>query len=376
MSTELCKKLGIDYPIFAFTHCRDVVVEVSKAGGLGVLGVVGFKPDRVREELDWIDAHIGDHPYAVDIVIPQRYEGMDSDADSAGLEAQLKAMVPQQHRDFAERLLQEHGVPEWPEKGDPGLMGWTGPTAQPQLEEALKRPNVKMIANALGTPPKDVIDQIHDSGRLVAALCGRVKQARRHRDAGVDIVIAQGAEGGGHTGDVGSIVLWPQIVDEVAPLPVLAAGGIGSGRQMAAALALGAQGVWCGSLWLAVQEAQAEDAERETYFRSTSEDTIRSRAWTGKPCRVLKNDWSEAWADADTPDPLGMPLQGLVTADAIRRTKSYAGVAETQAVAFNPIGQVVGQIDAVESCREVVFRLLSEYVDSVEKAGVLMGEEA
>lgn len=373
MPTPLCEKLGIEYPIFAFTHCRDVVVEVSKAGGLGVLGAVGFSLERLREELDWIDARIGDKSYAVDVVIPQKYEGVE-ETDPAELERQLKAMVPAAHRDFAEKLLAEHNVPPWPEQDEVRLMGWTGPTGRPMVEEALKRERVVMVANALGTPPSDVIEEIHESGRLVAALCGRVRQAERHRDAGVDIIIAQGAEGGGHTGEVGSVVLWPQIVEAVAPLPVLAAGGVVTGSQMAAALAVGAAGVWTGSLWLAVQEAQAEPAEKESYFQASSEDTVRSRSWTGKPCRVLRNSWTDAWAREDTPEPLGMPLQGLVTSDAMRRTKTYAGSAGAQEVAFNPVGQAVGQIQQVESCREVVFRVLSEYVDAVERLQKILPE--
>ena len=373
MSTPLCEKLGIEYPIFAFTHCRDVVVEVSKAGGLGVLGAVGFSLERLREELDWIDARIGDKSYAVDVVIPQKYEGVE-ETDPAELERQLKAMVPAAHRDFAEKILAEHNVPPWPEQDEVRLMGWTGPTGRPMVEEALKRERVVMVANALGTPPSDVIEEIHESGRLVAALCGRVRQAERHRDAGVDIIIAQGAEGGGHTGEVGSVVLWPQIVEAVAPLPVLAAGGVVTGSQMAAALAVGAAGVWTGSLWLAVQEAQAEPAEKESYFQASSEDTVRSRSWTGKPCRVLRNSWTDAWAQEDTPEPLGMPLQGLVTSDAMRRTKTYAGSAGVQEVAFNPVGQAVGQIQQVESCREVVFRVLSEYVDAVERLQKILPE--
>ena len=373
MPTPLCEKLGIEYPIFAFTHCRDVVVEVSKAGGLGVLGAVGFSLERLREELDWIDARIGDKSYAVDVVIPQKYEGAE-ETDPAELERQLKAMVPAAHRDFAEKILAEHSVPPWPEQDDVRLMGWTGPTGRPMVEEALKRERVVMVANALGTPPSDVIEEVHESGRLVAALCGRVRQAERHRDAGVDIIIAQGAEGGGHTGEVGSVVLWPQIVEAVAPLPVLAAGGVVTGSQMAAALAVGAAGVWTGSLWLAVQEAQAEPAEKESYFQASSEDTVRSRSWTGKPCRVLRNSWTDAWAREDTPEPLGMPLQGLVTSDAMRRTKTYAGSAGVQEVAFNPVGQAVGQIQQVESCREVVFRVLSEYVDAVERLQKILPE--
>ncbi|CAH0991710.1 Putative monooxygenase [Sinobacterium norvegicum] len=368
MNNDLCKKLGIESPIFAFTHCRDVVVEVSKAGGLGVLGAVGFTVEQLKAELDWIDAHIGDKPYAVDIVIPQKYEGMgETDVDT--MREQLETLIPDGHRIFAEQLLTAHGVPKSPDDNGPkgGLQGWTEATALPLLREALTRKNVVMIANALGTPPVDIIEEIHATGRLVGALCGKVKQALSHKKAGVDIIIAQGTEGGGHTGEIGSLVLWPQIIDAVGDTPVLAAGGIGDGRQMAAAMCLGAAGVWTGSLWLAVEEAEADPAEKASYFNATSEDTVRSRSWTGKPCRMLKSDWTEAWAAEDTPDPLGMPMQGMVTFDAVKRTKNYAGVADTQKVAFNPVGQTVGLINQQESCRQVVFRLLNEYADSVER---------
>jgi len=376
MQTELCKKLGIDYPIFAFTHCRDVVVAVSKAGGIGVLGAVGFTPEKLKEELDWIDAHIGDKPYGVDIVIPQKYEGM-GDMDPAHLEEQLMKMVPPEHIEFAQKLLAEHGVPEWPDgTKSMGLLGWTEATATPLIEEALTRPQCRLIANALGTPPADKIKMIKDSGRLVGALCGRVKQAVAHKEAGLDFIIAQGGEGGGHTGDVGSMVLWPQIIEAVAPVPVLAAGGIGNGRQMLAAMAMGAAGVWTGSLWLTVEEAHAEPAQKQSYLRATSEDTVRSRSWTGKPCRMLKNDWTDAWENPENPKPLGMPMQGLVTGDAIRRTATYAGVANCQKVAFNPVGQVVGQINEVESCRGVIFRLINEYLEGLEQVNALMPEEA
>lgn len=372
MRTELCEKLGIEYPIFAFTHCRDVVVAVSKAGGIGVLGAVGFTPEQLKEELDWIDEQIGDLPYGVDIVIPQKYEGM-GDMDPEQLERELWKAVPEEHVAFAQRLLAEHGVPEWPDgTTSMGLLGWTEATATPLLEEALRRPKCKLIANALGTPPADKVRQIQASGRLVGALCGKVKQAIAHKEAGLDFIIAQGGEGGGHTGDVGSIVLWPQIIDAVAPTPVLAAGGIGNGRQILAAMACGAAGAWTGSLWLTVEEAHAEPAQKQSLLQATSEDTVRSRSWTGKPCRMLKNAWTEAWEQPDTPKPLGMPLQGLVSSDGIRRTARYAGVGDTQAVAFNPCGQVIGQINEIESCRQVIFRLISEYVDALERVNSLM----
>ena len=373
MKTDICKKLGIEYPIFAFTHCRDVVVAVSKAGGIGVLGAVGYSPEQLKEELDWIDEHIGEYPYGVDTVIPQKYEGMD-EKDPEQLLESLQKMIPDGHREFVEELLSDNGVPKAPETNGPkgGLLGWTEATAEPQIDEALKHPNVKLIANALGTPPADMIKKIQDKGVLIGALCGKIKQAVAHKEAGLDFIIAQGGEGGGHTGEIGSIVLWPQIIDAVGDLPVLAAGGIGNGRQMAAALAMGAQGVWAGSLWLTVEEAMTQPAQKDSYLNASSEDTIRSRAWTGKPARMLKNKWTEAWESDDTPDPLPMPLQGMVTFDAIRRTAMYADKGSAQDVSFNAAGQVIGQINEVESVKNVIFRLVNEYVDTLDNLNSTM----
>lgn len=376
MKTDICKKLGIEYPIFAFTHCRDVVVAVSKAGGIGVLGAVGYSPEQLKEELDWIDQHIGNYSYGVDTVIPQKYEGMD-EKDPQILLEQLQKMIPAGHQEFVNTLLRENGVPEAPESNGPkgGLLGWTEATAEPQIAEALKHKNVKLIANALGTPPADMIKKIQDEGVLVGALCGKIKQAVAHKEAGLDFIIAQGGEGGGHTGEIGSIVLWPQIIDAVGDMPVLAAGGIGNGRQMAAAMSMGAQGIWCGSLWLAVEEAAAQPAEKESYLNATSEDTIRSKAWTGKPARMLKNKWTEAWENPDNPDPLPMPLQGMITFDAMRRTSMYAGTGQTQKVAFNAAGQVIGQVNHIQSVKDVMFGLINEYIDTVERLNELLPKD-
>src|SRR5690606_9630227 len=209
MRTPICDDLGIEFPIFAFTHCRDVVAAVSKAGGFGVLGAVGFTPEQLEVELAWSDDQNGDKPYGVDELRPGKYEGM-GDMDPEHLAEELRKMVPKEHVEFADKLLAEHGVPELPEaesqKGR--LLGWTAATAMPQIEVALKHPKVRLIANALGTPPVDVIEHLHEAGLKVAALCGSPHQALKHKEAGVDIVIAQGGEGGGHTGEVGSIVLW------------------------------------------------------------------------------------------------------------------------------------------------------------------------
>jgi len=366
MHTPLCDRLGIELPIFAFTHCRDVVAAVTRAGGFGVLGAVGFTPEQLEVELKWIDERVGDKPYGVDIVIPGKYEGM-GEVDPVKLEQLLLASVPEKHRQFADKILADHGVPKLPEGDHPvsQLLGWTAATATPQVEVALRHPKVKLIANALGTPPADIIDEIHKSGRLVAALCGAGKQALSHKAAGVDIIIAQGTEGGGHTGDIGSMVLWPEVVDAVAPTPVLAAGGVGTGKQIAAALAMGAQGVWMGSLWLAVKEADAPPAQTECYMKATSKDTVRSRAWTGKPCRMLRNDWTDAWEGPDSPGPLGMPLQFMVTGDAVARGHRYADKAK--AVMFNPVGQIVGRMNEVRPVKEVMQRLVEEYLEAVER---------
>jgi NAD(P)H-dependent flavin oxidoreductase YrpB (nitropropane dioxygenase family) len=374
MQTEFCKQLGIDTPIFAFTHCRDVVVAVSKAGGIGVLGAVGFTQDQLKEELDWIDEHIGDHIYGVDVAIPQKYEGMDKTSPEE-LVAMLQAAIPEQHRKFAEKLLTDHGVPPYPDDDGEVTLSFSAIQAQFLVDEALTRPKCRMIVNALGTPPEDIVQQVHDSGRLIGALAGRLKHGINHKNAGLDFVVCQGSEGGGHAGEVTSMVLWPQMVDAVAPLPVLAAGGIGSGRQILAAMSMGVSGVWLGSMWLNSAEASAEPAQRESYMNATSEDTVRSRAWTGKTARMLRNEWTEAWERPDTPDPLPMPLQGYLTYDAVRRTHRYAGSGECQKVAFNPIGQVVGQINEVESCRDIVFRLLNEYSDALEHVNAITPAE-
>lgn len=375
MQNELTERFGIEFPIYAFTHCRDVVVAVSKAGGLGVLGAVGFGVEQLKVELDWIDEHIGDKPYAVDIVLPQKYDGDAGEMDLGKLTKDLQAMIPEEHTRFVKDILDDHDVPELPpdEELGSGLMGWNAATAVPQVEEILRHDNVVMVANALGTPPPDLVEQIQASGRAIGALCGTPAQAARHAAAGLDFVIAQGYEGGGHTGDIGSVVLWPQVIDAVSPVPVLAAGGIGSGRQMAAALAMGAAGVWTGSLWLAVEEAAGTPAQIQSYLDATSKDTVRSRSYTGKPCRMLRNDWTEAWERPDTPDTLGMPLQMMAVREAMVRSGRYPDKA--QEVAFNPVGQIVGTMNKVKRSADVVLEMVEECVDSLERTRQMLAVE-
>ena len=361
MRTSLCDMFGIEYPIFAFTHCRDVAVAVSKAGGLGVLGAVGFSAEQLEIELDWIDQHVEGKPYGVDTVMPQK--AVDVHGASPGdLVDQIKGMIPERHKEFVDELMARFNLPPLPEGEDPsGVIGWAEDVARSHVEVAFSHP-IKLIANALGSPPKDVIDRAHAQGIKVAALAGKPQHAQRHVANGVDIIVAQGYEAGGHTGEVATMVLVPEVVDAVAPAPVLAAGGIGSGRQIAAALSLGAQGVWMGSLWLGTAESSSSPAQVTRYLEATSSDTVRSRCYTGKPARMLRSEWTEAWEDPHGPGPLGMPLQNILTADANARL-----MRSRPELFVTPVGQIVGSMNKVEPVRDVVFRLVEEYIATVER---------
>ncbi len=363
MQTRICEMFGIDLPIFAFSHCRDVVAAVSKAGGMGVLGALAFSPEQLQIELNWIDEHVGGHPYGVDVVMPASYAGA-GEMDPDHLAENLARMIPAEHRQFVETVLAEHHVPALTDDDERpvGLLGWTHEGARPQVDIALSHP-IKLLVNALGPPPRDIVDLAHSHGVKVAALVGSVQQAQRQVNQGVDIVVAQGYEAGGHTGEVGSMVLIPEVVDAVAPVPVLAAGGIGSGRQMAAAMALGADGVWTGSIWLTVQESDMSPLVMEKLLAASSRDTVRSRCLSGKPARQLRTDWTDAWERPDCPGTLPMPLQYMLTADAQRRIAKY----QAKELVGMPVGQIVGSMRQVRPTKDVIFDLVEDFVEASEK---------
>ncbi|MEX2247841.1 MAG: nitronate monooxygenase family protein [Dehalococcoidia bacterium] len=365
MHTRICDEFGIEFPIFAFSHCRDVVAAVSRAGGMGVLGALAFSPEQLKIELAWIDEHVDGKPYGVDIVMPATSVTAGGDVS----EEQLQKMIPQQHRDYVEQVLSRHGVPPLPE-GAPRpmeLLGWVPGTARSQVDIALEH-RVALLVNALGPPPPDVVQKAHDHGIKVAALVGAADQARKQQQAGVDIIVAQGHEAGGHTGEVATMVLVPEVVRAVHPTPVLAAGGIGSGKQMAAALALGADGVWTGSIWLTVKEADTGDVLMDKLLHAGSRDTVRSRSMTGKPARQLRTPWTEAWDGPDSPGTLPMPLQFMLTAEAQARMRRAAETGAPGAdLAPMPVGQIVGSMDAIRPARDVIFDMVEEYVDTVAR---------
>ena len=368
MQTPITEMFGIEFPILAFTHCRDVVAAVSKAGGLGVLGAVGHSHSGLETDLAWIEAEIGDRPYGVDLIVPARYAG----SDEGGLDvADLVAAIPGAHQEFLDELMERYQVPEDPDAAGwairPGEAPFSANRASQQLDIALAhRPS--LVANALGPPPSEMVQHCREAGVKVAALAGTRVHAERHVAAGADVIIAQGTEGGGHTGQIGSMVLLPEVVDAVAPVPVLGAGGIGRGRQMAAAMALGAAGVWCGSVWLTTEEAETHPVVKSKMLAASSGDTLRSRSITGKPARMLRTAWTDEWDRADTPEPLGMPLQPMLTSAVMERINRAAhregSGAEELATYF--VGQVVGTMNRTRGAGQVVLDMVEEFIDAAE----------
>lgn len=365
MQTGLSKKFGIEYPIFGFTPSEHVAAAISRAGGLGVLGCVRFNdPDELDTVLTWMDENTDGKPYGVDIVMP-------AEVPTEGTAVDLDRLIPAEHRAFVNRTLDELGVPPLSDDvGEAsGVLGWLHSVARSHVEVALAhRP--ALIANALGSPPKDVIDLAHDKGVPVAALAGAVEHAKRHVENGVDIVIAQGYEAGGHTGEIASMVLWPEIVDALGgSAAVLAAGGVGSGRQVAAALALGASGVWMGSYWLTTSEyklgaaAHGPSSIQRALLGASSSDTVRSRIYSGKPARLLKTKWTEAWSKPDAPEPLPMPLQNILVSEAHQR---MSAADDPEAVAM-PVGQVVGRMNEIRPVAEIMADLVRGYDEAVDR---------
>jgi NAD(P)H-dependent flavin oxidoreductase YrpB (nitropropane dioxygenase family) len=365
--------LGIEFPIFAFSHCRDVVAAVSRAGGLGVLGAVAHTPELLETELTWIEEQTGGKPYGVDLLLPPKYEG----SESGGLDAKaIDSFIPQEHREFLVDLLHRYGIPA-PDDAE-GLRVGAGLNVSPKgyeplLDVAFSHP-ISLIASALGPPPADLVSRAHDQGVVVAALAGTKEHALRHAAAGVDLIVAQGTEAGGHTGEISTMVLVPEVVDAVAPVPVLAAGGIARGRQIAAALALGAEGVWCGSVWLTTEEAETPDVVKEKFLAASSRDTVRSRSLTGKPARMLRTAWTDEWERPDTPDPLGMPLQTALIAEPQLRINQAANNPETRAreLATYFVGQVVGSLDRVRPAGQVMLDMIDEYIDASQRVASLL----
>jgi NAD(P)H-dependent flavin oxidoreductase YrpB (nitropropane dioxygenase family) len=363
VKTELAKRLGIEFPIFAFSHCRDVVAAVSMAGGMGILGTTRQTVEELEYDLKWLDEHLGERPYGVDLLFPVNSKGEDLD--------QLRADIPAEHTEFVNGLRDRFSIPAPKEVGghnkEADNLIPTHFGAREKFTVAMAhRPRI--VASALGPAPLDLVKEVHDSGRLIVGLVGSPGQASRHVAAGADIIVAQGTEAGGHTGEISTLVLVPQVVDEVPGTPVLAAGGIGDGRQVAAALALGAEGVWTGSIWLATHESDVEEQVKRKLVAASSRDTTRSRCLTGKPIRQLRTPWVNAWAEEGAPGALPAPQQGLLVRDTMAGIFDY----QLEPLMGTATGQVVGMIHSVRSVRHVMADLIDGFVDGAQRVAALL----
>lgn len=363
--------LNIEFPLLAFSHCRDVVVAVSKAGGMGVFGAVNLPPERLEEELKWIDDHIDGMPYGIDLIVPNKYEGKGEQIKNEDI---IKA-VPQEHKNFVNSILEAHNI-EGEEnseikKGSKQFgRNLSEEGAESTLEVALKHP-IKLIANALGVPPKIMLELGKKHNVAVAALVGAKEHAIKQVEAGVDILIVAGGEAGGHCGDVSTMVLVPEVynsIKEIKDVPILAAGGITTGGQMAAAMSMGADGAWCGSVWLTTSEAETNPVVKEKMLAASSRDTVRSKSRTGKFSRQLRSPWTDAW-EKEGPEPLPMPLQSLVSEPALKKIDklSQGGHEGAKQLATYWVGQGVGLMNHSLSAGTVVQNFKEEFVEAFER---------
>ena len=365
LHTKICDMFGIEFPVLAFTHCKDVAAAVTNAGGLGVLGMGGQSPEEIRAEVRWLKDRCGDKPFGIDLIFPA------SVPETAMKTNEIQAAISPEHRAFVKNWMEKHDLKDVPPR--PGEDRENGPGGGFSSHEAARR-QVEAVIDAgpavivagLGSPAF-FLDAAHAKGIKVGGLIGRVRQARREIEAGIDFVIAQGYDGGGHTGEIGTFTLVPRVVEIAGDTPVLCAGGVGTGRHLAAALCMGAAGTWSGTLWLATRESDTDILVKEKIVASTEEDTIRSKSWSGKPMRQLKNIWNEAWEAPDAPKPLPMPLQFVLSGPPL------AAAAATRKPEFmaSPGGQVIGTINEIKSCRDVVFDIVSEARDVFDR---LIGE--
>ena len=357
LKTRLCEDFGIEFPIVAFTHCKDVVEAVSNAGGLAVLGVGGMTPDEIEREIKWLREHIGDKPFGLDVLIP-------ASVPPSGSRAELTEQIPPAYWEFVESIKRDYNIPPpKPKEAEAARVerpSQTQETARRQLEVILEE-RVPILASGLGSPAF-ILDEAHQRGMKVFGLIGNVRQARREAEAGVDYIVAQGTDAGGHTGEIGTFSLVPQVVNAVKPTPVICAGGVGNGSQLAAALCLGAVGVWTGTIWLTARESDTDLIVKEKILAATERDAIRSRSSSGKPIRQLQTKWTEVWDAPDAPSPLPMPLQGILVNDVLTAVREHR-IADFMG---SPAGQVVGMIDEMKPAAQIVFDIIDEAQEVLE----------
>jgi NAD(P)H-dependent flavin oxidoreductase YrpB (nitropropane dioxygenase family) len=308
LSTELSDRLGVEYPIFGFAHDIATVAAITNAGGIGVYGATRRFPHEIDDELAQIRRLVGDKPFGVDLVLPDgmpEYNSRDA----------IEAHIPDGHREFVQGIVAKYDVPE---PSGPGMRTRFIRSSEIEAEQldAVMASDVDLFACGIGAP-RPAVDKAKEQGKITAALIGSPRHVHRAVSSGVDIIVAQGAEAGAHTGTVGTFTLVPEIVDACGDIPVLAAGGVATGRHVAAALAMGAAGVWTGTIWLTTAEhtAHMQPALVDKLLRATSADTVITRSESGKTFRQIRTAWSDEWETEGAPKPLKMPYQDVLVGD-------------------------------------------------------------
>jgi NAD(P)H-dependent flavin oxidoreductase YrpB (nitropropane dioxygenase family) len=346
-TTAITKRFGITYPIFAFSHSVDVVIAVSKAGGFGVFGGTRSTPDEIEAALHAIRAGIGDKPFGIDLVIPQ---GMPAKNNREDIEAE----IPAGHKAFVEHIYEKYSVPAPTKPGMRTRFVRSEETARQQVRVVLES-DVNLLALGVGSPP-DVISLAKERGKTVLSLVGQPKHAVKAIAAGADILVAQGYDAGGHTGEIGTFSLVPQIVDIAGGRPVLAAGGVVSGRHIAAALAMGAQGVWTGTRWLLTAENHTDPRILAKLIAAESADTIVSRSESGKTFRQIKSAWTDEWHAPDAPQPLKMPYHDILVGDLLGAIDEH----KVEPLMHSGAGQGIGMLKSATTVASVMSDLVSE----------------
>lgn len=361
LKTALCEMLGIEHPIMLAgmggAAGPELAAAVSEAGGLGIVGATGYTPDELSGMIARV-RELTDKPFGVDLLLP-------SSIVETGNREDLEMAITDEHRRFVEQLKEEFEIPEpkSPRRQRPPL---TKDYFRTQVEIVLDA-KVPVFASGLGNPGW-MVPTAHAQGTKVISLIGNTKNALRVAAVDVDAVVAQGTEAGGHTGRIGTLALVPQVVDAVAPTPVVAAGGIGDGRGLVAALALGAQAVWCGTAFLATPEAYLDaqhrgetdewtrKAQHRHLIEAVDEDTRIGRMYTGKTMRHMYNAWSAAWERPEAPPTLPMPLQGMLVAEALKGARE----AHRDELLVSPVGNAAGLIKEVRPAAEIVRAMIAE----------------
>ncbi|MFK4508403.1 nitronate monooxygenase family protein [Bradyrhizobium daqingense] len=307
--------------------------------------------------------YTGGRPYCIDVLFANKV------GQVVPMSQRLSAL-PKEHLDFVEKILDEAGIPPLPPEVEAGMLrdkppghGHTEEGVLEVLEVVERHPQAKFVLSAMGAPSPYVVDRLHSKGIIVGAMAGSSEHALKQVQSGVDIVVAQGSEAGGHTGTISSMVLWPEVVDAVSPVPVLAAGGVGTGRHLAAAFALGAEGVWCGSIWLGSPESELSPAMRKRFIAARSQDAIQRKYDTGKPLRGLRSKWTDAWDAPEAPQPLPLAAQKLLVAPALKRFE----LADAADYMGYMCGQIVGRINEELPVRDIVSRLTIECDATLER---------